>query len=256
MNINIDTRELEALRREINGFSERRMRAVVATALTRTARATREGWTRQLTSELDRPTARTIGAAGFRGAQADRLEASVFLKDQASGTAPAEYLRPQEEGGTRGLKKFERALVSSGAMPAGYFAVPGRGAVRDGYGNVSRGQLVAVIRALGQDFSPGYQRVISKNTARRLQAQARSGRKYMAVLPEDAQRAKVSAGIYERMADGSRRAVFLYKNQIAYKKRLRLVDRDAVRDIEQTLQQEVGTALAQSLQRLQSKGAR
>lgn len=254
MKIEIDTRELDALRREINGFSERRMKAVVATALTRTARATQAGWTRQLATEIDRPTARTQGAAGFIGARADKLQATVFLKDSLAGTSPAEYLRPQEQGGTRGLKKFEQALVAAGAMPAGYFTVPGRAAVRDGYGNVSRGQLVAVIRALGQDFSPGYQRVISKNTTRRLQAQARTGRKYMAILPKDAARAKVNPGIYERQPDGSRRAVFLFKSQIAYKKRLRLVDRDSVRDIEQTLQQEVDTALSQSLQRLAAKG--
>lgn len=253
MKITIDTRELENLRRSIVGFSERRMRAVVATALTRTAKSAQAGWTRQLTSELDRPTARTAGAAGFTGARADKLEATVFLKDRLAGTAPAEYLQPQETGGSRLLKKFERALMAAGAMPAGYFAVPGKAAVRDGYGNVSRAQLVAVIRALGQDYSPGYQRVISKSTARKLQSQARHGRKYIAVLPKDVPRAKVSAGIYERMADGSRRAVFLYKSQVSYKKRLRLLDRESVRDIEQILQQHVDTALTESLQRLTAK---
>lgn len=255
MKITIDTRELEAMRREIAGFSERRMRAVVATALTRTARVTRDGWTRQLTSDIDRPTARTVGAAGFMGARADKLQATVFLKDQMAGTSPAEYLQPQAVGGSRLLKKFERALVSSGAMPSGYFAVPGHAAVRDGYGNVSRAQLIAVIRALGQDYSPGYQRVISKSTAKRLQSQARHGRKYIAVLPKDAARAKVSPGIYERQPDGSRKAVFLYKSQTTYRQRLRLVDRESVRDIEQTLQQEVGTALRENLQRLAAKGA-
>lgn len=254
MKIVVDTSGLERLRGELSGFSARRMNAVVATALTRTARLVRDGWTGQLNTEIDRPTPRTQAAAGFTGARADSLQASVFLKDQLAGTSPAEYLKAQETGGSRFLKKFEQALVASGAMPAGYFTVPGRAAVRDGYGNVSRGQLVAVIRALGQDFSPGYQRVISKNTARRLQAQARSGRRYMAVLPKDAARAKVTPGIYERQPDGTRRAVFIFKSQLAYKKRLRLVDRDSVRDIEQTLQQQVDLALTQSLERLNARG--
>lgn len=254
MNIQIDTRELEALRKRIAGFSERRMRAVVATALTRTARATQAGWKQQLTAELDAPTARTVNAAGFTGARADKLQATVFLKDGLAGTSPAQYLLPQEMGGSRLLKKFEQALVASGAMPSGYFAVPGRGALRDGYGNVSRAQLVAVIRALGQQYSPGYQRVISKSTARRLQSQAKHGRKYVAITPQDAARARVSPGIYERMADGSRKAVFLYKKAISYKKRLRLVDRESIQTIDRTLQQEVDKALNESLARLAAKG--
>lgn len=254
MKINVDTRELEALRRRFAGFSERRMRAVTATALTRTAKSGQVRWGRQLSTDLDSPTPRTVNAAGFTSARADKLEATIFLKDGMSGTSPAQYLLPQEMGGSRLLKKFEQALVASGAMPSGYFAVPGRAAVRDGYGNVSRGQLVAVIRALGAQYSPGYQRVISTSTARKLQALTRHGRKYVAVLPKDATRAHASPGIYERQADGSRKAVFLYKSEVAYKKRLRLMDRSSVRDIERTLLQEVDTAFAESLARLNAKG--
>lgn len=254
MKIDIDIRDIDRLRKNIAGFSDRRFRATVATALTRTVKAVQGRWTQQLTGEIDRPTNRTVNAVGVTFASADKLEASVFLKDRMSGTAPDQYLRPLEVGGSRVLKKFEQALLASGAMPAGYFAVPGRSATRDGYGNVSRGQLVAVIRALGEQFSPGYQRVISTSTARKLQAQARHGRKYVAVLPKDAARAHVSPGIYERQADGSRKAVFLYKNQLAYKKRLRLVDRESVRAIERDLQREGARALAESAARLTAKG--
>jgi hypothetical protein len=255
MKITVDTRELDALRRNIAGFSERRMRAVVATALTRTVKRAQGSWGQQLAGEIDRPTARTVGAAGMRGARADNLEAEVFLKDQAVGVAPAQYLKPQLFGGSRVLKKFEQALISSGAMPRGYLAVPGRGAQRDGYGNVSRAQLVAVIRSLGQDYSPGYQQVISKSTARRLQSQAKHGRKYIAFLPANAKRVGVSPGIYERMPDRRLVAVFLYKNQVTYKRLLRLVDREAIAAIEQDLKQETDRALAESLQRLQARGS-
>jgi len=253
MKLTIDTRELDRLRKSIAGFSERRLKAVVATALTRTAKSRRGKWTQQLASELDRPTPRTTNAAGFTSASATKLEATVFLKGGGQGT-PAEYLRAQEMGGLRLLKKFEQALTAAGAMPSGYFTVPGQAAVRDSYGNVSRGQLVAVIRSLGEQYSPGYQRVISKSTARKLQSQARHGRKYVAVRPEESTRAKVSPGIYERMADGSRKAIFLFKKTVTYKQRLHLTDAQAMRDIQRDLQQEVDRALSESLARLAAKG--
>lgn len=252
MSIKIDG--LDNLRRQIDGISDRRMNAVVATALTRTAKATATGWQRQIATDIDKPTSRTTDAATFKGASAENLEANVYLKNKMKGTAPDTYLAPQAHGGSRLLKKFEQTLIDSGAMPAGQMTVPGQHAARDAYGNVSRSQLLAVIRSLGAQYSPGYQRVISKSTSKRLAAQAKHGRQYVAVSPQDAKRQKVSPGIYERMPDGSRKAIFLFKSSVAYRRRLKLTDRDSVTKIEREFATQFDRSLADSLSRLAAKG--
>ena len=253
MQVKVEIQGLKELQAGMKDFSERRMRAVVATALTRTAKAVGERWQGTINRTIDRPTARTQRATGFTGANAAKLEATVFLKDRMQGTAPAVYLGPQEFGGARLLKKFERALVASGAMPSGFVTVPGRHATLDGYGNVSRAQLVAVIRALGQDYSPGYQRVISKSTTRRLAAQAKHGRQYVAVSVRESGKYRVKPGIYERMPDGHRKAIFLFKNSVSYKKKLSLTDRASVADIQSIAQAEIDRALQESLARLAAR---
>ena len=255
MQINIQITGLKELQAGLKDFSDRRMNAVLATALTRTAKTVSQRWQGVVDKTIDRPIARTLNAVGFTGANAGKLESAVFIKDRMAGTAPSVYLAPHEVGGDRLLKKFERALVNSGAMPSGYFTVPGRHATLDSYGNVSRAQLVAVIRSLGAQYSPGYQRVISRDAKKLLAAQARHGRQYIAVTPQESKRSRVSPGIYERMADGSRRAIFLFKSGVVYKKRLKLVDRQSVQDIERTLQAEVSRAVNESLVRLAAKKA-
>lgn len=256
MQIKVEIEGLKELQAGMKDFSDRRMNAVVATALTRAAKKTGVKWQKKIDDVIDRPTARTLRAIGFTGATARKLESTVFVKDRMQGTAPAVYLGPQEFGGARLLKKFERALVASGAMPAGFVTVPGRHAQLDGYGNVSRGQLVAVIRALGQDYSPGYQRVISKSTSRRLAAQAKHGRQYVAVSVRESGKYRVKPGIYERMPDKSRKAIFLFKNSVSYKKKLSLTDRASVAEIQSVAQAEIDRALQESLARLAAKGAR
>jgi hypothetical protein len=87
---------------------------------------------------------------------------------------------------------------------------------------VSRSLIIAVISQLGKDFSEGYQQVISKNTSKRLASQAKRGRRYIVVRPTAF---RVSPGIYERMADGSLKAVFLFHKDVTYGKRLSLIER-------------------------------
>lgn len=251
----IEVTGLEGLRKELEQFSERRLNAAVATAMTRTVKRISEGWQGQINREIDRPAPRTGRSTAFTGAQAARLEAHAFVKDAMPGLPPAAYLAPHESGGSRRTKKFEQALISSGAMPAGYVTVPGRHATIDGYGNVSRALIVAVIAQLGADYSPGYQRVISKSTEKRLARQKRLGRTFISVSPDQAKRFNLNPGIYERMPDGSRKAVFLYQRGTSYRRRLNLID-SGKRDAGAMVQQEFSRAVGESLARLQARGAR
>lgn len=253
MELTIQLKGLDELRAQLTGFSQRRMNAAVATALTRTAKQLSQDWQAQIDSRIDRPNQRTQAAVAFTGAQASRLEASVFVKDRLSGTAPASYLAPQEQGGRRRVKQFERALISSGAMPAGYVTVPGEGAKRDSFGNVSKAQLIAVIRQLGQDYSPGYAQTISKSTAKRLASMAKHGRRYIVVRPEERRQAKADAGIYERMQDGRRKAIFLFKPSVNYGRRLDLLGAGTAR-VGEVLRVEVDRAIGEAAARLAVRG--
>ena len=223
MKLTIDTSALQQLASDLTGFSDRRLRAGLATALTRTARQIEDNWRGQLGGRFDRPTSLTVNAAVVQTASAEKLTAVVMLKDQARdrGLAPAEYLAPQEAGGARGIKKFERALQSQGSMPAGWRAVPAKYAQLDSYGNVSRSQIVQVLAQLGSAYSPGYQRVISKSAAKRTATALRRGREYVAIV----KRAKVGAlapGVYQRSGKDLL-PVFIYVSRVAYTKRLALM---------------------------------
>lgn len=250
--LNVTIENLPQLREQLTQFSQRRLGAAAATALTRTAKAVQQEWAGAIKRQIDRPVPRTVSAVGFASATAQSLEAKVFVKDQAGGgTAPADYLRPQVDGGQRELKKFERSLVASGAMPQGSVTVPGRGAMRDGFGNVSKAQLIAVIRALGEQYSPGYQQTISKSTAKRLASMAKHGRQYVALSPADAARLRVSPGIYEQAGPGALKAIFLFKRAASYARRLTLLQREGIEPI---LAREVDRAIAESLVRLRERG--
>lgn len=249
MRVEVKISGLKELQAQFRDLSQRRISAALATGLTRAAKRISKDWQDQIDRSVDRPTARTKSAALFRGASAGSLMAEVKLKDKMAGLAPSTYLSPQEFGGGRLIKKFERALVASGAMPSGYITVPGKHAARDSYGNVTRSLIIAVISQLGRDFSPGYQQVISKSASKRLASQAKRGKRYIAIKPG---RPRVSPGIYERMSDGSLRAVFLYRRDVTYGKRLTLRERGLKLGV-QFATEEISRALADSLARLQAR---
>lgn len=247
MKIEIKVQGIKELQAQFKDFSDRRMNAAIATGLTRTAKRMSQDWQSQIDGRIDKPVARTRSASMFKGASASSLMAEVKIKDQMSGLSPVDYLAPHEVAGSRLVKKFERALIASGAMPRGYLAVPGKHAQLDSYGNVSRALIIAVISQLGQDFSPGYQQVISKNAERRLASQAKRGRRYIVVKLTAA---RVSPGVYERMSDGSLKAVFLFKKDVTYGKRLTLVERGQQFGNALAVE-EIGRAMSESLVRMQ-----
>ena len=251
--IKLEIKGIKELQAQFKDFSERRMNAALATGLTLAAKRVSQDWQGQVNSRIDKPVARTRSASMFRGASATNLVAEVKLKDQMAGLAPATYLAPQELAGSRLVKKFERSLIASGAMPRGYITVPGKHAQRDSYGNVSRALIIAVISQLGKDFSPGYQQVISKKSDKRLASQAKRGRRYIVVKPSTT---RVSPGIYERMANGSLKAVFLFRKDVTYGKRLSLIERG--QQVGNAIAvEEIGRALAESLARMQqARGGR
>lgn len=117
----------------------------LALALTRTAQDVRTAEKAEITSVFDRPTRYTQNSLFLQPATKQKLEARVWVKDTER---PDHYLLPQINGGNRPLKRFEQMLVESGLMRASERAVPGAAAKLDGYGNMSRGQIVKILSQL------------------------------------------------------------------------------------------------------------
>src|SRR5690554_8086379 len=103
-------------------------------------------------SVFDRPTPFTLNAFRVQYAKPSQPEAAVWVKDEKSGAskglAPEDWFGPQVYGGERALKASERMLRSRGILPAGMYAVPGKGARLDAYGNMSRGHIVQLLSGL------------------------------------------------------------------------------------------------------------
>lgn len=253
MKITVEIQGLKEVQGQLAGFSDRRLNAALATGLTRAAGVLAGDWRAQIGAKLDRPTPLTQRSVLVKRAEAASLQAEVLVRDQARAGAvtPAEYLGTQESGGSRGLRKFERALIAQGSMPAGHKVVPGKYAKLDGFGNVSRGQIVQVIAQLGAQYSPGYQRVISKSAAKRAESAIRRGRNYVALLVRDDKGR--APGVYEIGKYGLR-PVFFYVRSVAYQRRLDLLGQAGSRAPGEVRRQ-VERAIAEHAARLAAKGA-
>lgn len=118
ISLNVKMSGLQELRAELLGFSERRIKAAAATALTRTAKTLAGDWQKDINAKIEQPMAQTKKAVRMEPARANKLSAKVALKDaaRAGGMSPNDYLQQHERGGSRLVKKFERALIASGAM--------------------------------------------------------------------------------------------------------------------------------------------
>lgn len=215
---------LEELRAKLTAFSDRRFESAIAEALNRSGRQIADEWGKQLSAKLDRPTVLTQRAAILtKRANVGTLSTIVAMRDSIpnDGIPPSEYLLTHELGtGDRSLKKFERSLVASGAMPPGHKAVPGKYAELDGYGNVSRGQIVRILNQLGEALTEGYQQVISRDKAKRKASAARRGRTY---IPVPRRIGRIEAGIYEKKGKDMLIVFFFVKNT-RYRKGLSLMD--------------------------------
>lgn len=211
------------LRKQVESFSERRIAAVIATALTRTAVDIKAGLQAELPRVFDRPTPYTLNSLFVKPARADRLQAETFFKDDraGSGTPATKYLLPQVQGGSRSVKRFEKALQLAGHMPAGWFIVPGKGARLDAFGNISKGQIIQVLSQLRITLTAGFIRNLpfpSKGNERKvISAIKRAGGRYFVRKPGQD---KGQPGVYQREFYGKTiTPVFIFVRSVNYSQR-------------------------------------
>lgn len=267
MKIEVDIKGLAELKAKLKGFSDRRLNAALATALTRTAAEAWKAGRTSLSASIARPTPYTVRALKYVGARADRLSAHVGFDVEArqdiSGkttgfsrggdTPAAKYMLPNVEGGSRRQKRFELALQAKGAMPKGWSAVPGAGARIDSFGNISRGQIAQIISQLGTELLRGYDNTPKSIKAKRA-GQRKAGGQFIAVLPGG--RSKLKPGVYQRETIGSNLTpVLIYVRTTTYRRRFDFYG-DMQRVVDARLQPNVQRAIDEQIERLSRGGAR
>jgi len=162
---------LDEVLRKFEALPAKQIPFAVSLALNETAKRVKESWTKEMSSVFDRPTPFTLNSpmVSKRATKQD-MTAVVKIKDWVGGkgTAPADYLQPQIQGGSRVPKKFESALRRVGLLFPGEFAVPASGAQLDQYGNLSRGEVVRMLSFLRAFGEQGYSANITDDKRRRV----------------------------------------------------------------------------------------
>lgn len=286
MRVEVSITGIEELRASLKDFSERRLNAAVATAMTRTAVKLRNALQENMQQVFDRPTPYTVRQLRYVAATAQRPVAAVGFniapiqdvfgnvvryEDLGTGSTPAgKYLQFQTEGGQRRNKRFEKALRQVGVLPAGWYAVPGQRAKVDAYGNQSLGEIRQILswfdaaelvagsrqnmyqkgrdkRIKGTKRTAGFEFFVSLPGANRTFARAGGGSGTHAMQP----------GIYRRtkLALGTRiEPVVMFVPRMAYKKRFDFYG-IAERITDETLRPELDRAIAESAARLAGRVA-
>lgn len=283
MKFDIQLTGMKELQAELKNFSERRLNATVATALTRTAVQVREKVKAAMSTSLDKPTPYTLRQLKYVAASAKKPVAAVgfgvvAISDQmgnliryqdlgASETPAGKYLNPQIAGGSRRDKRFEKALRAVGVLPSGWLAVPGERAKVDQYGNQSIGEIKQILSWFdaAELVAGSRQNMRQAGRDKRIKGTRRTaGFEYFVSLPGGTrtfQRAngntgskKMQPGIYRRTSTGfgSRiEPVVIFVNSANYRKRF---DFYAVASAEgkRILPTELQRAVAESAARLRA----
>ena len=197
--IEFDARQLS---RKLSDVEKRQLPFALAGALNDTAFQTREAWKEIMPRVFDRPTALTLNAVLYKKAtKQNALTAEIFIRDEAhKGTPPVRYLSPEEHGGARRQKPFERALARFNPHARGFY-VPGRGIQLNQFGNVPAGVIKKIMSQLqsAESVAGVTANETAVSRARRLKRQRkRGGGGSYFILAE--RRGKLRAGvIFERI---------------------------------------------------------
>lgn len=184
--------------RQFTAIEQQNLPFALMQATNKTAFEVRESWRREAGRVFDRPTPLTQSAALYTKATKQRPYAEIFIRDQAAkGTAPAKYLLPEVMGGQRRAKGIERLLESAGLMPTGYYAVPGKGAQLDQYGNIGAGKIRKI---LGELRTSGSSMTASADSGRGGKRRSGKGKRGSGAghFALQKQHGNLAPGIYER----------------------------------------------------------
>ncbi|WP_428673705.1 hypothetical protein [Reyranella sp.] len=161
---------------------------------------------------FDRPTPWTMGGLRFQQPSRSRPVVRIWLEEfGGKGIAAAQYLEAEIMGGPRKHKRFERALIAKGLMPAGTAAVPGGQAPLDAYGNVPGPFIVRMLSDLQAFGEQGYR--ANRRGARR---GAKKTNYFFVPRPGS----QLKPGVYWHMPNGLLGVVFRFVRSPSYRRRL------------------------------------
>ena len=155
LSLSFDTARLH---NRISDMQRRQLPFITVQAVNGVAKAAVADLRKSMQTAFDRPTPWTLNSVYAKTAHTRQANPTAYvgIKEFAPGGTPAwKYLGPQMDGGLRRQKRFEKLIED--VVPGATFAVPGRGAKLDAYGNISRGQLNQVLSELGAFKEQGYQ---------------------------------------------------------------------------------------------------
>lgn len=207
----------DVLGRQLTHLEQSQLPFAVSQAANKVAYEVRERWKRQAPRVFDRPTPLTVNAAMYRKATKAQPYAEIFIRDEAfKGTPPAKYLLAEVEGGQRRRKGFERLLQSRGILSPTQFAVMGRGAQANQFGNVPAGQITKILSQLGAQRDRYLNQTAVSKKRRRGKKNNRDGEYF--VLTK--RRGVLRPGVYERIGRGSGvRSIFVFTTTAGYRPR-------------------------------------
>lgn len=144
-----DARGLADGLRELTDIERNQIPFAAMNALNETCALIETAIETEMKAVFDRPTPYTLDSLRTFYATKDKLEARVWIKDEADGAAPASrWLTPEVHGGGREDKRTETLLKARGILAEGQYVVPGKGVKLDRYGNLGRGVLQRILSGL------------------------------------------------------------------------------------------------------------
>lgn len=173
MKLSLQIQGLEKVQATLRKLQGQQVKEAVVKAINDTAFDARKQVQREFTEVFDRPTSYIVKSVQVQQATVDKPEATVAPTYMGGkGVDPQKILAAEVGGGSRKLKRSERALQAAGILPAGYFTsiprnpFPGSD---DGRGNL-RGpfivQLLSYFQAFGEQ---GYKANMSAKRRKKLE---------------------------------------------------------------------------------------
>lgn len=210
--LTFDIRSTGALvRAELNDLQKKHLLKAQLQATERTGRYVYGALRSEMEEVFDRPTRWALQGVQISKATLDRPVFTIWINETPNKGIPGvKFLTPQIEGGSRNVKRFERALQTKGLMPAGWFAVPGRQAPLDAHGNVPASFIVRMLSDL-QAFGEQGHRANRKGERRG----ARKTNYFF--VPRKGSHLK--PGVYWHMPGGLLGVVFIFVSRVSYEKR-------------------------------------
>ena len=202
-----------ALRSELTVLQRDSLPWITARTLTRLGQAVKAAETAEIKGVFNAPTPWTVNSVYLKPATKTDSTIRVGFKDAGMKTLSAgQYLQYQIDGGARAHKRFEKALIASGAMLPNQYAVPTKRMQIDQHGNMRKGLATKILSDLNASSDPTQNR-----------GNKRLGRGKMKMMSFFAITRPINGlapGIYLRMSAKQQVMVLAYTRQPSYRKRL------------------------------------